>query len=207
MKLKFRLMSWREKSIPVNFVKNCKLNYLFWLEYSCSPLLLHRAYTCSATSGAAPVCSVFWSIKWFEGDWWYSWDSDLIAFLLLQTLFGQEPEQSTFLPSLDTRKYSFCCILYKITWNTKEDTVSSSFFLSNFFNIFRGIILSIVLFILIGIHIFLFSPFHFFVVTGIHIFSFFTKTNKAPTKDAGSLTGSMWNSASAVTCWKQEATN
>lgn len=25
MKLKFRLMSWREKSIPVNFVKNCKL--------------------------------------------------------------------------------------------------------------------------------------------------------------------------------------
>lgn len=94
MKLKFRLMSWWERSIPANFMKNCKLNYLLWLECSCSPLLLRRAYTCSATSGVAPVFSVFWSIKWFEGDWWYSWDSDLTAFLLLQTLFGQEPKRA-----------------------------------------------------------------------------------------------------------------
>lgn len=147
---------------------------ILWKTMKMKSFFLWKTYTRSATFGAAPECSVFWSIKWFEGR--------LVAQLRLisqlscfKPCLGKSQNSNEHCYNSALLRYQEIQFLLHLLWNTKEDSVSNSFFLSNFFNIFRGIILSIV----------------FFILTGIHLFPFFTKTNKAPTKDAGSLTGSV----------------
>lgn len=134
-------------------------NCLLWLDCSCSPLLLHRAYTCSATPGAALAYAVFCGIKQHE--------EGLVV--QLRHLSNSLPASSNlvwgrartamsaakFLPSLETSKYSFCLCL---TWNIKDDMVGNSFFPPSFFHVFRGIILSIFPFT-VAVN-FLFSLFH-----------------------------------------------